>query len=397
MSSALDVVVVGGGVIGLASAWALARRGAKVQVLERFDHVHDRGSHGGGTRLLRHAYHEGADYVRLVARSDREWVAMSERIGKPLLIRSGLLELGPPEHPMFVDAIAALREHAIPHSLLEAATVRDRYPFWMPDDWVGCLSPNCGYLLVQACMDGFRDEARAAGASVRYQARVREIAVAGERPRVLLQDGTVISADRIVVAAGSYASALLPGVERSLGRAPLEILRRVLAWSAPISSEADAALSAMPAWACFAPEGLFYGFPANAEGTGCKLAVHIPRRPQFDWMYEAQDPETVDRSAHERDLAPLREFLTRYMPSAAGEFVRTMACVYANTETEDFWIDEHPADPRVTIAAGFSGHGFKFAPVIGLAVAERMLDGSSDLWLPRFRGLPRFGGRSTRT
>lgn len=368
------VAIVGGGTMGLAAAWALARRGCEVELFERFDHVHTRGSHGGHTRIIRHAYHEGSDYVGLVSRADREWTALAERVGTPLLIRCGLLEFGPDDAPAFTAAREALREHGISHELLDAKRARERFGFRVPTEWTACFSPDSGYLRVAACLDALRREAEAAGARIHYGVQVRELIHGGERARILLDDGRVIAADRVVVAPGAWAPALLGP---ALGIRPT-VLRRVLAWTR--APERDrVALRALPVWATFMPEGFFYGFPDNDEGiSGFKLACH--HSGELD---QPVDPETVDREVHERDLAPLREFIARYRPDA-GAIVASCVCLYTNTPSGDFWIDRHPEDDRFVIAAGFSGHGFKFAPAIGLAIAEIMLEGESPLALPRF-------------
>ena len=112
------VVVVGGGTMGIASAWSLARRGHQVTVLERFEHRHEYGSHGGFTRIIRQAYHEGSDYVRVVRAADRLWTELEERCGEQLLVRCGLLEFGPPDDPEFVAAVRSLEAHGIAHERL---------------------------------------------------------------------------------------------------------------------------------------------------------------------------------------------------------------------------------------------------------------------------------------
>jgi monomeric sarcosine oxidase len=378
--SAPRVVIVGGGTMGLAAAWALARRGCEVELFERFGHVHTRGSHGGHTRIIRHAYHEGSDYVDLVSRADREWTAMAERSGTELLVRCGLLEFGPDDEPAFTAAREALREHDIAHELLDARRASERFGFRIPVAWTACFSPDSGYLRVAACLDALRREAERAGARLHYGAQVRELLTAGERAQVRLEDGRVIAADHVVVAPGAWAPSLLGS---ALGIRP-KVLRRVLAWTrAP--ERTRVALRALPVWATFMPEGFFYGFPDNDEGvSGFKLACHHATDPALASMYQAVDPETVDREVHESDLAPLREFIARYRPDA-GTIVESCVCLYTNTPSGDFWIDRHPADDRFVIAAGFSGHGFKFAPVIGLAVAELVCEGRSELALPRFQ------------
>nr|WP_255216181.1 N-methyl-L-tryptophan oxidase [Pseudenhygromyxa sp. WMMC2535] len=390
----MRVAVVGGGTMGLAAAWALARRGARVEVFERHGHVHELGSHGGHTRIIRHAYHEGSDYVGLVSRADREWTALGERVGETLLVRCGLLEFGAPDDPEFAATLAALDEHGVEHQRLSATTARARYPFEIPPGWDACLSPGSGYLRVRACLDALRDEAQAAGATLHYGVGVRELELGGARVGLRLEDGRQIQADHLVIAAGAWAARLLPIAARVQ---PLTILRRVLAWS-------DACLRELPAWGAFTPEGFFYGFPANDEGArepqaealrGCKLACHQARAGAegitadlVAHMDAAQrSPESVAREVDERDLAPLRAFIARYFP-AAGQLRASKTCLYTQTASGDFWIEPHPEDPRVSIAAGFSGHGFKFAPAVGLAVAALAIDGHSELCLPRFGASP---------
>jgi monomeric sarcosine oxidase len=372
------VVIVGGGTMGLAAAWAFARRGVEVELFERHGHVHEHGSHSGHTRAIRHAYHEGSDYVNLVVRADQEWTALGHRVGEQLLVRCGLLEFGPPDQPDFMAACQALRDNQIRHELLDAAATQARYGFRIPADWPACLAPDSGYLRVRPCLDALRREAEAHGAKLHHHVGVRELLCGGVRPQLRLDDGTRVDADHVVVAAGAWAAGLLG---MAAVRNPLRVLRRVLAWTRAEPS-VRARLRTLPVWATFVPEGFVYGFPDNDEGiSGFKLACHASEDPS---MYEPVDPDDVERTVSERDLAPLRAFIARYLPDA-GEISATATCLYTNSETGDFWMDRHPDDHRVMIAAGFSGHGFKFAPTIGLALAELTLDGHSDLALARFR------------
>ena len=379
------VLVIGGGTMGLASAWALARRGYAVELFEQFGHVHDRGSHGGYTRIIRHAYHEGSDYVGLVSRADREWVGLGERVGETLLVRCGLLEFGPAEDPEFVAARAALREHAIAHELLEPRAAQARFGFTLPDqdDWLACFSPDSGYLRVVACLDALRREAEQAGARLRHATEVRELDLSDARPTVCLASGERVAGDHVVVAAGAWTERLL-GPTHALGL-ETTVLRRVLAWSRP-PEPARPALRGLPVWAAFLPEGFFYGFPDADEGvSGFKLACHVAHGGDHQAASLVPvDPDAVDREVHAADLEPLRQFLARHRPDA-GPIVESSVCLYTNTPSGDFWLDHHPEDERVVVAAGFSGHGFKFTPAIGLAVADLIEQGHSELQLPRFR------------
>jgi len=353
--------------MGLASAWALSRRGAAVTVLERFAHVHDRGSHGGHTRIIRQAYYEDSSYVPLIQESEAQWRALQARAGQTLVRRTGLLLFGPPDDAELKNAITTCRECSLPHSCHDGAEVRERWPFVMPDHWLACFDPSGGYLRVGPCLDAMAHEAEQAGAELRYGVRVE--AIEHEATLALrLGDGTRLSADRIVVTAGAWLPELCP----TLLPGKIERLRRILAWTDP-APEHHAALAEMPVWGAFLPEGFYYGFPHGNEGTaGLKLAVHTA--PQQSALQVPINPETVDRSAHPADLEPLRRVLARHLPRGLGPFVATKTCLYTTTPSWDFVVDRLPDDPRVIVAGGFSGHGFKFAPAIGRHVAALLLD-----------------------
>lgn len=364
------VIVVGGGTMGLASAWALARRGARVTVLERFGHVHAYGSHGGHTRIIRESYHEGAGYVPIVREAARLWEGLGERAGERLLVRTGMIDIGPPDHPELRAAIEACEVSGTEYAMFDAAEARRRWPVAVPEGWATCFTPSGGYLRVRPCLDALRREAEGHGASVRHAARVVDVAADAAGVRVRLASGEEVRGDRVVVAAGAYLPALMPEFLPSR----LRVIRRVLAWTRPDEAQ-RARLAAMPVWAMLVPAGFLYGFPWCAEGgvDGFKVACHLTAMGLEDGAGE--DPETVDRAVHDEDLAPLAEFLEAYVPAAAGPFVASSVCLYTCTPSCDFVIDEAPGEPRVLVAGGFSGHGFKFAPAIGALVAEAVLDG----------------------
>lgn len=371
------IAVVGGGTMGLAVAWALARRGAEVLVLERHGHVHDLGSHSGFTRVIRQAYHEGADYVPLVQEADEAWCGLAQRCGRSLLVRAGLLEFGSLDDPNFAAAVEACRIHRIEHHCLSADEARQRYPFVLPNHWTACLTPSGGYLRVGACLDALRDEAVAAGAIVRAPIEVREVERVGGRLHVLTDEGP-IAADRVVLTAGAGMARLVP-------HAPLSPLRRVMLW---IDVGDTPALRDLPVWAAFTSEGFFYGFPwSDADGVvGLKIALHRT----VDGIDEVPiDPEIVMRSLSENDVAPVRSFARRYFPSADGALAGYRVCLYTMTPDGHFVIDRHPDDPDMFVVGGFSGHGFKFAPAVGRLVADMVLDDASAR--PDF-AFDRFGG-----
>ena len=364
------VIVIGGGTMGLASAWALARRGGAVTVLERHGHVHAQGSHGGHTRIIRESYHEGAGYVPLVRAATRLWNELSQRTGETLLVPTGMVELGPPGDPHYRATIAANEASEVVHTRHAAAEARRRWPFVVPDGWEACHTPAAGYLRVKPCLDALRREAEAAGARVLHHVRVAALERDASGVRVRLASGEQLAGDLVVVAAGAWLPELLP---EFLPRR-LAVVRRVLAWTRPDEAQ-RAALAALPVWAVLGPAGFVYGFPWSGDGVdGFKLACHVG--PEGEGSDRGEDVEAVDREVHPHDLAPLSAFLERHLPAARGPFVAASVCLYTCTPSWDFAIDFLPGDPRVLVAGGFSGHGFKFAPAIGELVAEGLLTGS---------------------
>jgi len=351
------VIVVGGGTAGLASAWQLARRGAEVTVVDPRAAPHDEGSHGGFTRVTRHAYHEGSSYVPLVREADQMWCGLESEPGA-LLVRTGMIEIGPPDDLDFIGVLAACRDFDIEHRLLDASQLRAEYPVEIADHWQGCFTPSGGYLRVGACLPAMREAAQAHGAEIRTGTR----AVAIEARKVVLEDGQ-LEGDAVVLAAGAATPRLLP--DPGVALTPV---RRVLFWVRPTSVP-----STLPVWGVMAHGGFFYGFPSGDEGIeGFKVACHASGTiPGYD---DAIDPATLDRSLRPGDWAPIEAFLREFLPTVGTDRVAHRVCMYTTTPSWDFLVDRHPTVPGLTVVSGLSGHGFKFAPALGRLVSDLVLD-----------------------
>jgi sarcosine oxidase len=357
----VEVAVIGCGAVGSATLWHLARRGVNALAIDRFPPGHDRGSSHGETRVIRKAYFEHADYVPLLKRAYDLWAELESVTGQKLYTPAGLVEIGPPDGAVVPGVIASARQHGLPVEPMTAADVRRRWPsISVPDTMTAVFEPDAGYLAVEACVRAQAAAAQAAGG------RIRLGAVASWRPvssggfAITLEDGDVIAADRLALAPGAWAPQLLADLA-----VPFVVKRKPLFWLAT----ADRELERAPVWLFETPAGVYYGFPKI--GGELKAAEHSHGET-------VADPLTVDRSLHADEEERLRRFLAAHLPSVDGPVTRHAVCMYTMTPDQDFIVDVHPTVPGVALIAGLSGHGFKFAPVLGEVLADLATAGRTD-------------------
>jgi sarcosine oxidase len=375
-----DVIVLGLGAMGSAALHQLAARGLRVLGLERFTIPHDRGSYHGRTRIIRMAYHEHPSYVVLLRRAYPLWRELEQESGERLLHVTGSLDAGAVGGSFVDGSLASCREHGLAHELLSATEIASRFPaFHLPDDFAGVLQPEGGYLLAERAVVAFVEGARRRGAEVRTETSVREWRVDGESIEVRTESG-VDRATALVIAAGAWAAKLVPAIA-DLARPE----RQVVGWFRPRRPELFEA-ERFPVFDILFEEGNYYGLPASGQ-PGFKLGRH-------GHLHEAADPDQVDRAIHPRDEAVLRRALARYLPDGDGDAVALTTCLFTNSPDQHFIVDRIHDLPPVVIAAGFSGHGFKFAPVIGEILADLATTGSSRHPIDRFR-LARFDAPAT--
>lgn len=354
-----SVIVIGGGTMGTAAAWALGKRGERTLVLEQFAHVHQLGAHGGKTRVIRHAYAEGPDYIPLVLRADDLWCELEAATKAKILHRVGALELAAPGHTHARKARDAAAQHGVPFEWIDAAEVRRRWPaFQIPDDWDAGYGPRSGFLVVEPALHGMAALARQDGVEIHTHEPVREWGASDSGTWVRTEQGR-FTADRLIITAGAWAGKLLA----ELG-IPLTIQRKVLWWLAverPDLFQPDR----FPVFITDSVHGEIYGFPIF-EQPGLKIANHSGGEPA--------DPDTVNRTVRDdekRDVLPLARW---FFSGVTDRVLASAVCLYARTPDTDFIIDRHPRWPQVVIGAGFSGHGFKFATAIGEHLADLALE-----------------------
>ncbi|MGQ0751423.1 MAG: N-methyl-L-tryptophan oxidase [Betaproteobacteria bacterium] len=373
-----DAIVAGIGGMGSAAAFHLARRGARVLGLERFDIPHEMGSSHGESRIIRLAYAEHPDYVPLLRRAYELWRELEDQAGERLLFITGGIDAGTPDSATVRGSLESCAIHNLPHEVLDAAALAARFPgYRLPSGMVGVLQPDAGFLLSERCIVAHADAARKHGAEIRTDERVLHWQAAGGQVAVQTDRATYHAA-RLVVTAGAWAATLVPELD-----ALAVPERQVVIWTRPLRGDYFTP-DAFPVFNMEVSEGRFYGFPAW-EQSGFKIGKYHHRR-------ERVDPDRMDRRCHPDDEAVLRAGIRRCFPGADGAMTDMRACMFTNSPDEHFIIDTHPAYPRVVIVSACSGHGFKFCSVVGEIVAELALEGRARVDIGMF-ALKRFGHR----
>jgi len=358
-----DAIVIGAGGLGSAAVFHLATRGARVLALEQFEVPHTRGSSHGHTRIIRLAYWEHSAYVPLLQRAFALWRDLEGVAGESLLVTTGSIDAGPRGSRPIAGALDACRQFDLRHEQLDSGTLGRRFPgYRLPDSLVSVFQPDGGFLRPERCVSAHVNAARDRGAVVRTNERVVSWDVASDSVVVRTKAATY-SARRLVVTAGPWAG----GVVQTL-QPLLSVERQVVMWTTPPRPERFTP-DGFPVFYLHDDEGSFYGVPM-VDGRGFKIGKYHHRR-------QIVDPDTVDRVCSADDEAVLRGAIRRYFPDADGPAAALETCLFTNTADEHFVIDVLPDVPAVTIAAGFSGHGFKFCSVVGEILADLALDGGT--------------------
>jgi sarcosine oxidase len=378
MSSLFDYIIIGGGSMGSATAYHLAKRGQRVLLLEQFDFVHELGAHGGQSRLIRKAYFEHPDYVPLLQRAYENWASLEAETNEKVYFETGIVYFGEPNDGLLANIRHSAKTHDLKLEDWDLAQAKRQYPMFdnIPDDWECLFEPEAGFLLVEKCVRLYLKQALQHGAIVRahervYSWKVPEYKEEGSNKYevVVRTNKGIYGAKKIIFTAGAWTNELLQELN-----IPLKVTRQILGWVRP-QNWSDFTLGKFPCWAVSDKEyELYYGMPILDEedssgAMGLKLGCHLHGL--------AVDPNTVRRTTNHLDEVTFRRGLEKYMPTANGDLLAMKTCLYTNSPDGHFIIDRHPQHEEVIFACGFSGHGFKFASVIGEILADLAIDGET--------------------
>lgn len=368
-----DHIVIGVGSMGSSACYHLSKRGASVLGLEQFGICHERGAHGGETRIIRKAYFEHPDYIPLLERAYENWREIELVSNEKIYHETGIFYAGPKQHALLEQIKESARLYQIP---LKGLSNGDHHPyrdqFTLPADFEWMLEPFAGFLLTEKAIRSYVAAARKHNATIRENEKVLRWESNRDGVRVVT-DKAEYQGKQLIFTAGPWSARLL-----NLPPEQLKITRQVLLWTRPLDP-VPFSEQHFPCWLIVDHDkpGGYYGFPVHHWGSeqtagGFKLAYHYPG--------DATDPEKVDRTIRTSDTDHLIDFQDRFLPGTKGQVLATKTCLYSNSQDEHFVIDRLKGDlDRVTVAWGFSGHGFKFVSVVGEILADLSMSGKTDL------------------
>ena len=367
--SRFDIIVVGLGGMGSAAAAHAAARGQHVLGIEQYQPAHDQGSSHGRSRVIRLAYFEDPAYVPLLRRAYQLWRDLESKTGRDLLRITGGLMIGRPDSEVVAGSLRSAREHDLDHELLDASAIRRRFlPFTPSAGTVALFETVAGIVFPEESIRAHLDVAGASGAHLHFDERVEEWHAPSSGSIEVRTSRGRYECEQLILAPGSWASQLF-----QIDWLPLAVEPQQLHWIDPIGGAAPFAADRFPIFIWDLGDGVqFYGFPADGQGR-VKVAF-------FRSTVKGEDA--------------MREALAPCLPSlAGGAFVHTVHCRYTLTPDRHFVIGHHPDHSNVVLASPCSGHGYKFASVIGEILADLAIDGATrhpiGLFAPeRFRDPP---------
>ncbi|MEB8346393.1 N-methyl-L-tryptophan oxidase [Flavobacteriaceae bacterium KMM 6898] len=365
-----DVIVVGVGSMGAPTCYNLAIRGAKVLGLEQFGIVHENGSHAGQSRMVRKAYFENPDYVPLLDTAYTLWTDLEDITGHKLFHKTGLFYTGPKHNELLEGVKLSAQKYNITINNLTERECLQQFPsFKLIENYEYLFEPDAGYVIPEQIIRLYTELAKSKGATILENQLVETWSDSNNVVTVRTNTAT-FTADKIIFTAGGFTNNLLPSQKNSL--VPR---RQITCWFQPKKPSLFSSEN-FPCFLYSTPDlpGAFYGFPLLSTGDtkgnmGIKVGYHYPG--------EAIDPYTLHNFNHSKESRLIKEFMQSYIPEGYMSVLSTKSCIYTYTEDGNFILENHKDYQSVSVACGFSGHGFKLAPLVGEILADLCLEGKT--------------------
>ena len=362
MAQLADVIVLGGGIVGASTAYALVKQGKNVMLIEQFKPGHSKGSSHGDGRVVRFNYTE-AIYVEMAMLAYKAWDKLSADAGETLIRETGLIEYGPKGNEAIQLSSDILKKYEIPFETLSAEDAMARFPqysfqadsdiIYQPGGAVAMATPA-----VKALWRLFKEN----GGTAITGKRIESIDVQVDSVRLTSSDGETFDAENLVLAAGGWTKQLAAQLNLDL---PLDVTQEILAYFPPKDESVNHAVGTMPVMI------EYYGMPGDDSGADfyCLPMVDVPG-VKLGWHHSGIPMQADDeRIISDEIMNGLRYWVRHQFPHLNDEAIEVVTCLYTNTPDYHFILDKHPDYAHVTIGAGFSGHGFKFGPLLGELLA----------------------------
>ena len=358
-----EVAVIGLGTMGSMAVWQLARRGVSVLGFEQFGVGHDQSAAGGETRLFRTAYFEGAEYVPLLQESYHQWRALEQESGFHLLTMNGGLMIGEAESDFIQSVMKSIHMHDLDHEVLGEAEAKERYPqHRLSKGEVMVLDKQAGFLRPELSVLAAVQSAQKRGATILDHTSVQSIEPDGNGVKIKTND-TTYRVKKVIITAGPWTGTLLPELKKQL-----TVQRLVMTWY-PILTEKKFDINQFPTFIRMNRDVTFFGTP-TLDGSMVKIALGT-------FYGEVTDVNALDRTVDVHSLEKVNKAVRELMAGLHSSPSRVSAYMDAYTRDQDAIIDIHPKWNEAVILCGFSGHGFKMAPIFGQIAADLVMDGKT--------------------
>lgn len=371
MSEILDTIVLGGGIVGASAAYALIKRGEKTLLVDQFVPGHDRGSSHGDGRVFRLNYPEDF-YVDMAAKSLPLWQALSDAAGRPVIQKTGIIEYGPAGSQLVEESRVQLENANHPHEVLSPKAARSRFPqFAFAEDKDLLFQADGAVVFAGTAVQELWRLFQEGGGITHTETRIEKLEVSADSVSIIDTTGKKFTAKRLVMAAGAWTNSLLTQVGLKL---PIEVTQEVLAYFPPKDDNINYRVGTMPVMVDYHLEEPHYTLPIVDVG-GVKIGWH-----HTGPVIQADD----ERHIPQEIMDGIQHFVRTIFPHLEDQPMETVTCLYSNSVDYHFILDTHPEYDHLVIGAGFSGHGFKFGPLLGEILADLALGTASPVSLEPF-------------